>query len=280
MSSSKKSTFSPSERISQAAQVPAPAHSKSLPYNNNANVNCQSSSSQSSAMFIFPHSRPIKRRRRLSNEETRYLQEAFNQNQRPNSENRAIIANKLGLSNRAIQIWFQNRRAKLKKDSQDTKPGLVFSNVSNSSNALNGEIKPEIFHSAGEENSSYKFVDVVDTSGFNCKFSPLPEEDSIQKHSSDSCQVQWNWEEDLIHLNSTSNSEMLTPTSPTTPILCTAGKLGELHTGIPLITNFSDFNQFIQFSDEENGKNASTSSTPNSNVPLTLESILNMPEFV
>lgn len=79
----------------------------------------QAHSSKSQSFLIFPHARPIKRRRRLTAEETRYLQEAFCQNQRPNSENRSIIANKLGLSTRAIQIWFQNRRAKEKKDGNE-----------------------------------------------------------------------------------------------------------------------------------------------------------------
>ena len=97
------------------------SHAKQLTFKESESSKENERGSLTSSMhrIIYPHSRPIKRRRRLSVEETRYLQEAFVQNPRPNSENRNIIANKLGLSTRAIQIWFQNRRAKHKKDSTD-----------------------------------------------------------------------------------------------------------------------------------------------------------------
>lgn len=59
------------------------------------------------------------RRKRLSQDESELLLEAFNRNPRPNQEERNELAQRLGLNARSIQIWFQNRRAKLKRESND-----------------------------------------------------------------------------------------------------------------------------------------------------------------
>ena len=59
------------------------------------------------------------RRKRLSQEESELLLEAFSRNPRPSQDERAELAQKLGMNSRSIQIWFQNRRAKLKKESND-----------------------------------------------------------------------------------------------------------------------------------------------------------------
>jgi hypothetical protein len=54
-------------------------------------------------------------RKRLSVDSTKILMAAFEHNPKPSSEMRTALGQKLGLSSRAVQIWFQNRRAKLKK---------------------------------------------------------------------------------------------------------------------------------------------------------------------
>ena len=59
------------------------------------------------------------RRKRLSQDESESLLEAFSRNPRPNQDERNELAHKLGINSRSIQIWFQNRRAKLKKESND-----------------------------------------------------------------------------------------------------------------------------------------------------------------
>lgn len=59
------------------------------------------------------------RRKRLSQDESELLLEAFAKNPRPNQDERNELAQKLGMNSRSIQIWFQNRRAKLKKESND-----------------------------------------------------------------------------------------------------------------------------------------------------------------
>ena len=59
------------------------------------------------------------KRRRLSQEDSEILLTAFNQNPKPNKEERNVLASTMGMNSRTIQIWFQNRRAKLKKESND-----------------------------------------------------------------------------------------------------------------------------------------------------------------
>lgn len=58
----------------------------------------------------------IKRRRRLHGHETDLLLRIFEQYPRPTAAMREVIAGRLGMSPRGVQIWFQNRRAKVKRD--------------------------------------------------------------------------------------------------------------------------------------------------------------------
>ncbi|KAG0035103.1 hypothetical protein BGZ81_000657 [Podila clonocystis] len=57
-----------------------------------------------------------KQRRRLSRDETEYLVDRFREERRPTSRDRAKFAEQLSLHPKTIQIWFQNRRAKMRKD--------------------------------------------------------------------------------------------------------------------------------------------------------------------
>ncbi|KAG0048125.1 hypothetical protein BGZ83_006894 [Gryganskiella cystojenkinii] len=65
---------------------------------------------------FMPCASQIPRRRRLTVDETEYLLEQFQKVDKPNAKDRLKFAKDLNLSPRTIQIWFQNRRAKLKKD--------------------------------------------------------------------------------------------------------------------------------------------------------------------
>ncbi|GAA5987691.1 hypothetical protein JCM5350_008071 [Sporobolomyces pararoseus] len=64
-----------------------------------------------------------KRRRRTSPTELAILEEEYQRNQRPDQPERAKIAQRLGMTNRAIQVWYQNRRQKDKKDSSSSNAG-------------------------------------------------------------------------------------------------------------------------------------------------------------
>lgn len=58
----------------------------------------------------------IRRRRRLAPHETEFLTRIFEQYPRPNGPMREMIAKRLGMSVRGVQIWFQNKRAKVRRD--------------------------------------------------------------------------------------------------------------------------------------------------------------------
>ena len=55
-----------------------------------------------------------KKKVRLGNDQVIALWKSFNENPMPNTAARQVIADELNLSQRAVQIWFQNRRAKMK----------------------------------------------------------------------------------------------------------------------------------------------------------------------
>lgn len=68
----------------------------------------------------------IKHRRRTTKAQYRVLETAFQENNKPNAGARRILAAKLGMTPRAVQVWFQNRRAKCKSGkgpSMDDSPG-------------------------------------------------------------------------------------------------------------------------------------------------------------
>ncbi|KAF9428893.1 Structural maintenance of chromosomes protein 5 [Podila epigama] len=65
---------------------------------------------------LMPSPSILKRRRRLSAEETAFLIRQFRQNEKPTAQERQMFAKHLKLDRRTIQVWFQNRRAKLKRD--------------------------------------------------------------------------------------------------------------------------------------------------------------------
>ncbi|SCV66963.1 BQ2448_5609 [Microbotryum intermedium] len=57
-----------------------------------------------------------KRRRRTSPDELRILEAEFQANPLPSQAQRAALSARLGMTGRALQVWFQNRRQKEKKD--------------------------------------------------------------------------------------------------------------------------------------------------------------------
>ncbi|KAI9474860.1 homeobox domain-containing protein, partial [Zychaea mexicana] len=56
-----------------------------------------------------------KHRRRTSRAQFRVLEAEFEENPKPSASKRQILAEKLSMTPRGVQIWFQNRRAKAKQ---------------------------------------------------------------------------------------------------------------------------------------------------------------------
>ncbi|CAO3686314.1 unnamed protein product [Umbelopsis vinacea] len=57
----------------------------------------------------------IRRRHRLKPEETDYLTNEFQNNPKPTRKDIQEIASEIEMSERTVQIWFQNKRAKLRR---------------------------------------------------------------------------------------------------------------------------------------------------------------------
>lgn len=70
-----------------------------------------------------------RKRIRLTSEKTLYLQRYFEVKPRPSTSEKREIAKCLGMSFRSVQVWFQNRRAKHKKDMQDMGSSIMYNDV-------------------------------------------------------------------------------------------------------------------------------------------------------
>ncbi|KAJ2161646.1 hypothetical protein GGF46_001328 [Coemansia sp. RSA 552] len=58
-----------------------------------------------------------KKRHRLRPDQTRKLLEVFEKTTKPDADLRKMLGKQLGMTPRTVQIWFQNRRAKIKRES-------------------------------------------------------------------------------------------------------------------------------------------------------------------
>lgn len=72
----------------------------------------QSASKDFKPTFYNPFE--VKHRRRTTKAQFRVLETAFQENNKPNASSRRLLAAQLGMTPRAVQVWFQNRRAKNK----------------------------------------------------------------------------------------------------------------------------------------------------------------------
>ncbi|KAF9127818.1 hypothetical protein BGW39_005607 [Mortierella sp. 14UC] len=78
-----------------------------------SNLELQSPHGELRTAFYNPYD--IKRRRRTSRSQFKTLERAFSENPKPNASTRELLAERLSMTPRGIQVWFQNRRAKNKQ---------------------------------------------------------------------------------------------------------------------------------------------------------------------
>ncbi|SCZ95808.1 BZ3500_MvSof-1268-A1-R1_Chr8-1g09811 [Microbotryum saponariae] len=131
------SVLLPADRAAFAAVVaPSPSHSPSSPGSTTADSTTaskqewppvyahpasqsqsqQSQSQSQSQAGTMDNPLIPKRRRRTSPDELRILEAEFQANPLPSQAQRAALSARLGMTGRALQVWFQNRRQKEKKD--------------------------------------------------------------------------------------------------------------------------------------------------------------------
>ena len=72
---------------------------------------------------------PKKKRLRTTPEQLRILNKEFLEEQMPNATARAVLAKMVGMSPRAVQVWFQNRRAKAKIEAKKSSSRLSTSKL-------------------------------------------------------------------------------------------------------------------------------------------------------
>lgn len=111
---------------------------------------------------------PIRSRKRFTIEQSRVLEDAYKEHGHPSRDFKEKIAKKFSTSPRRIQIWFQNRRA---KDKRDKKSGDPHPQISHSSCHLEitlTQSDPSIRDSMGYDDSKMENErEQTDTSGFH-----------------------------------------------------------------------------------------------------------------
>ncbi|KAK1349164.1 homeobox domain-containing protein [Hamiltosporidium tvaerminnensis] len=85
----------------------------------------------------------IKHRKRTSKVQLRVLEKTFETNIRPDAALRKTLGAQLGMTPRAVQVWFQNRRAKIKRLNQIKKGQNISDSTTNNENIDTLRHKPE-----------------------------------------------------------------------------------------------------------------------------------------
>jgi len=72
----------------------------------------------------FPDQHNKKKRQRTSPDQLAILEQIFQTDKMPSQQTRVQLADQLGMSSRRVQIWFQNKRAKVKRGLGKSSEGL------------------------------------------------------------------------------------------------------------------------------------------------------------
>lgn len=143
------------------------------------------------------HHHNKKKRQRTSPDQLAILEQIFQTDKMPSQQTRVQLADQLGMSSRRVQIWFQNKRAKVKRGiskSSEITPDSM------SPGQLDGR-DPALSSSSGASEPSSPIVpDTNTTSSF------FPTQGSLSSSSSSSSSI-----------SSPPNSPAVVPSSPSLP---------------------------------------------------------------
>jgi len=140
-----------------------------------------------------------KKRQRTSPDQLAILEQIFQTDKMPSQQTRVQLADQLGMSSRRVQIWFQNKRAKVKRGI--SKSGEIGPMGSLSPLQIDGRDPALSFSSGTSEPSSPIVPDAITASSF------FPSQGSPSPSSSPSSSVS----------SSPPNSPAVVPSSPSLP---------------------------------------------------------------
>ena len=80
------------------------------------------------------HKESASNRKRVTPEQLAVLEREFECGMIPDLETRERLARQLGFTERRVQVWFQNRRAKMKKDNHSTPIFIINTGISSFKN--------------------------------------------------------------------------------------------------------------------------------------------------
>ncbi|KAF9114835.1 hypothetical protein BGX27_009672 [Mortierella sp. AM989] len=120
-------------------------------------VEFQSPHGELRTAFYNPHE--VKRRRRTSPGQFKILERSFSDNPKPDASTRRHLAQKLSMSPRGIQVWFQNRRAKNRQashtssGSSNNDSNSIPSTISNREHSTDNNEQDKLSESSFGQNS-------------------------------------------------------------------------------------------------------------------------------
>ena len=133
----------------------------------------------------------IKHRRRTTKAQYKILERSFNENQKPSANIRRSLATKLEMTPRAVQVWFQNRRAKTKGNCNG---GRAIQQ--NSSSLLSGAASPDLSRSNSSSDlslaSNYATPLTTNSTSKNVSSAEIEPKAIAEAFSSNSSNVQRN----------------------------------------------------------------------------------------
>lgn len=103
-----QSMHTPQSAIGKSSQSPSPSASTS-----GISLNA-SASKRPARKSTLTQQQKNQKRQRATQDQLTTLEVEFNKNPTPNAETRVEIAEQINMTERSVQIWFQNRRAKIK----------------------------------------------------------------------------------------------------------------------------------------------------------------------